>query len=102
MSEEASKQLLCCCCSASLSPFFLVAPGLEDGISQLSLGDHAKLTIPSEKAFGKKGLSELLSRGVFFRCTFLVSVFFAPIELVVHSIPPDSDLVFLVELVSFG
>jgi FKBP-type peptidyl-prolyl cis-trans isomerase len=53
-----------------------VIPGLEEGISQLSIGEQAKISIPSAKAYGSRGFPGL--------------------------IPKNSDLVFDVELLDFN
>jgi len=53
-----------------------VIAGLDEGISQLSIGERAKLTIPSNKAYGEKGFPGL--------------------------VPKHSDLVFDVELLGFS
>jgi FKBP-type peptidyl-prolyl cis-trans isomerase len=53
-----------------------VIPGLDDGISQLSIGERAKIIIPPGLAYGTKGFPGL--------------------------IPPNSTLVFDVELVTFN
>ena len=52
-----------------------VIPGLDEGVSQLSLGERAMISIPSTKAYGSKG----------FPCL----------------VPKDSDLRFDVELIAF-
>jgi FK506-binding protein 1 len=52
-----------------------VIPGLDQGVAQLSLGERAKMTIPSHLAYGDKGFPGL--------------------------IPPRSDLIFDIELISF-
>ena len=52
-----------------------VIPGLEDGISQLSIGETARISIPSNKAYGPSGFPGL--------------------------VPANSDLVFEVELLDF-
>jgi FK506-binding protein 1 len=53
-----------------------VVPGLDMGVVQLSVGERANLSIPSHLAWGDKGFPGL--------------------------IPPNSDLVFDVELLSFS
>jgi FK506-binding protein 1 len=53
-----------------------VIPGLDDGISQLSIGERAKIIIPPALAYGSKGFPGL--------------------------IPPNSTLIFDVELVTFN
>jgi FKBP-type peptidyl-prolyl cis-trans isomerase len=53
-----------------------VIPGLDLGVSQLSIGERAKITIPSYLAYGEKGFPGL--------------------------IPPMSDLVFDIELITFS
>ena len=53
-----------------------VIPGLEEGISQLSIGEQARILIPSEKAYGSRGFPGL--------------------------IPKNSNLVFDVELLDFN
>ena len=53
-----------------------VIPGLEEGISQLSIGEQARISIPSEKAYGSRGFPGL--------------------------IPKNADLVFDVELLDFN
>ena len=50
-------------------------PGLDEGLNQLSIGERAKISIPSEKAYGSSGFPGL--------------------------VPKDSDLVFDVELLGF-
>ena len=50
-----------------------VIAGLDDGVKQLSLTERSRLTIPSSQAYGKRGFPGL--------------------------VPPDTDLVFDVELV---
>lgn len=52
-----------------------VIPGLEEGISQLSIGERAKIFIPSKHAYGKSGFPGL--------------------------VPKNCDLVFDVELIDF-
>lgn len=49
--------------------------GLDLGVAQLSMGERAKMTIPSHLAYGEKGFPGL--------------------------IPPKSDLIFDIELISF-
>ena len=53
-----------------------VVPGLDMGVVQLSVGERANLSIPSHLAWGDKGFPGL--------------------------IPPNADLVFDVELLSFS
>jgi len=53
-----------------------VIQGLDDGISQLSVGERAKITIPAVKAYGARGFPGL--------------------------VPKNTDLVFDVELLSFS
>ena len=53
-----------------------VIPGLETGVSQLSIGEQAKITIPSSEAYAEKGFPGL--------------------------VPANADLVFEVELLSFA
>mmetsp|Transcript_5022 Transcript_5022/g.5498 ORF Transcript_5022/g.5498 Transcript_5022/m.5498 type:complete len:112 (+) Transcript_5022:48-383(+) len=53
-----------------------VIPGLDLGVSQLSLGERARMTIPAHLAYGDKGFPGL--------------------------IPPRSDLIFDIELISFS
>ena len=53
-----------------------VIPGLDEGVSQLSIGERAKLTIPPDLAYGRKGFPGL--------------------------IPPNSPLIFDVELITFS
>ena len=53
-----------------------VIPGLDDGISQLSIGERAKIIIPPALGYGSKGFPGL--------------------------IPPNSTLIFDVELVTFN
>ena len=52
-----------------------VIPGLDEGVSQLSMGERAMISIPSSKAYGSKG----------FPCL----------------VPKNSDLRFDVELIAF-
>ena len=53
-----------------------VIPGLDLGVAQLSIGERAKMTIPSSLAYGEKGFPGL--------------------------IPPQSELTFDIELLSFS
>jgi FKBP-type peptidyl-prolyl cis-trans isomerase len=53
-----------------------VIPGLDIGVSQLSIGERAKLTIPPSLGYGRRGFPGL--------------------------VPPDSELVFDIELLSFS
>lgn len=53
-----------------------VIPGLDLGVAQLSIGERAKLTIPSGLAYGDKGFPGL--------------------------IPPNTELVFDIELITFS
>ncbi|CAM9881744.1 unnamed protein product [Ascophyllum nodosum] len=53
-----------------------VVPGLDEGVSQLSIGERAKVTIPAALAYGERGFPGL--------------------------VPPNSALVFDLELVSFS
>ena len=53
-----------------------VIPGLEEGVSQLSVGEKALITIPAIKAYGEKGFPGL--------------------------VPKDCDVLFEVELIEFG
>lgn len=53
-----------------------VIPGLDAGVSQLSIGERAKLVIPSKMAYGERGFPGL--------------------------IPSNSDLVFDLELITFN
>jgi len=52
-----------------------VIPGLDAGVSQLSIGERAKMVIPSNMAYGAKGFPGL--------------------------IPPNSELRFDIELITF-
>jgi FKBP-type peptidyl-prolyl cis-trans isomerase len=52
-----------------------VIPGLDAGISQLSVGERAKMTIPFNLAYGERGFPGL--------------------------IPAKTDLIFDIELISF-
>ena len=52
-----------------------VIPGLDLGVSQLSIGERAKMQIPSYLAYGERGFPGL--------------------------IPPKTDLTFDIELISF-
>eukprot|EP01031_Cornospumella_fuschlensis_P027862 gene27863-33645_t len=52
-----------------------VIPGLDLGVAQLSIGERAKVSIPAHLAYGEKGFPGL--------------------------IPPRTDLVFDIELISF-
>lgn len=52
-----------------------VIPGLDVGVSQLSVGERAKMTIPAHLAYGERGFPGL--------------------------IPPNSDLIFDIELISY-
>merc|ERR1711998_541053 len=38
----------------------MVIPGLDEGVSQLSLGARARMTIPAEMAYGKRGFPGLV------------------------------------------
>jgi FKBP-type peptidyl-prolyl cis-trans isomerase len=51
-------------------------PGLDEGVSQLSIGERAKITIPAKEAYGEKGFPGL--------------------------IPPNKPLVFDLELITFN
>ncbi|CAM9789540.1 unnamed protein product [Ectocarpus fasciculatus] len=53
-----------------------VVPGLDDGVSQLSIGERAKVTIPAAAAYGARGFPGL--------------------------VPPHSALVFDLELITFN
>ena len=53
-----------------------VIPGLDEGVSQLSIGERAKIVIPPRLAYGEKGFPGL--------------------------IPPKATLVFDVELITFN
>ncbi|CAM9759584.1 unnamed protein product [Heterosigma akashiwo] len=53
-----------------------VIPGLDEGVSQLSIGERAKVTIPAEAAYGERGFPGL--------------------------IPPNSQLIFDLELITFN
>eukprot|EP00761_Pharyngomonas_kirbyi_P007687 gb/GECH01007697.1/.p1 GENE.gb/GECH01007697.1/~~gb/GECH01007697.1/.p1 ORF type:complete len:109 (+),score=36.53 gb/GECH01007697.1/:1-327(+) len=53
-----------------------VIKGWDDGVSQMSLGEKAKLTIPPEAAYGASGISGI--------------------------IPPNATLIFEVELMSIN
>jgi FK506-binding protein 1 len=53
-----------------------VIPGLDLGVAQLSIGERAKMTIPSHLAYGERGFPGL--------------------------IPGKSDLVFDIELITFS
>jgi FK506-binding protein 1 len=52
-----------------------VVAGLDEGVSQLSIGERAKLTLPASLAYGVKGLPGL--------------------------IPPNSTLIFDLELITY-
>ncbi|CAM9750399.1 unnamed protein product [Choristocarpus tenellus] len=52
-----------------------VIPGLDDGVSQLSIGERAKVTIPPGSAYGARGFPGL--------------------------VPPSSTLIFDLELITF-
>ena len=52
-----------------------VIPGLDKGVSQLSIGELAKIMIPAQHAYGDRGFPGL--------------------------IPPNSELVFDLELITF-
>ena len=51
-------------------------PGLDEGVSQLSIGERAKITIPPHLGYKDKGFPGL--------------------------IPPDSKLIYDVELITFN
>jgi FK506-binding protein 1 len=53
-----------------------VVPGLDEGVSQLSIGERARITIPSNKAYAERGFPGL--------------------------IPKNSDLIFDLELITFN
>jgi FK506-binding protein 1 len=53
-----------------------VIPGLDLGVAQLSIGERAKLMIPAQLAYGDKGFPGL--------------------------VPPKSDLIFDIELLTFA
>ena len=53
-----------------------VIPGLDAGVAQLSIGERAKISIPSDKAYGSRGFPGL--------------------------VPPNSALVFDLELITFS
>ncbi|CAM9328611.1 unnamed protein product [Sphacelaria rigidula] len=53
-----------------------VVPGLDEGVSQLSIGERAKVTIPAASAYGARGFPGL--------------------------VPPNSALVFDLELITFN
>lgn len=53
-----------------------VIPGLDLGVAQLSIGERAQLTIPAHLAYGERGFPGL--------------------------IPPNSELVFDLELITFN
>jgi len=53
-----------------------VVPGLDEGVSQLSIGERAKIMIPAALAYGERGFPGL--------------------------IPPNTELVFDLELISFS
>ncbi len=52
-----------------------VIPGLDEGVSQLSIGERAKISIPASKAYADRGFPGL--------------------------VPANSDLVFDLELITF-
>lgn len=52
-----------------------VIPGLDMGVSQLSVGERAKMTIPSHLAYGERGFPGL--------------------------VPGNTDLIFDIELISY-
>ena len=56
--------------------FIVRVPGLDEGVSQLSIGERAKIVIPPQFAYKEKGFPGL--------------------------IPPDSTLIFDVELITFN
>ena len=37
-------------------------PGLDEGVSQLSIGERAKIMIPPEMAYGERGFPGLIPR----------------------------------------
>ena len=39
-----------------------VIPGLDAGVSQLSIGERAKISIPSDMAYGERGFPGLIPR----------------------------------------
>ncbi|KAJ1451636.1 hypothetical protein M885DRAFT_529227 [Pelagophyceae sp. CCMP2097] len=39
-----------------------VIPGLDEGVAQLSIGERAKITIPSQLAYGERGFPGLVPR----------------------------------------
>ena len=39
-----------------------VIPGLDEGVSQLSIGERAKIMIPPEMAYGERGFPGLIPR----------------------------------------
>jgi hypothetical protein len=41
-----------------------VIPGLDEGVSQLSIGERAKILIPSEMAYAERGFPGLIPRRV--------------------------------------
>ncbi|GMI32681.1 hypothetical protein TeGR_g2054 [Tetraparma gracilis] len=53
-----------------------VIPGLDEGVSQLSIGERAKITIPAAKAYADRGFPGL--------------------------VPANTDLVFDLELITFN
>ena len=69
-------------------------PGLDIGVSQLSIGERAKLTIPSSLGYGRRGFPGLFV-SLFFLCVCFS--FF-----VCERVPPDSELIFDIELLSFN
>ncbi|RYH13351.1 hypothetical protein EON65_35850 [archaeon] len=58
-----------------LTSFVILFLGLDLGVAQLSIGERAKVSIPAHLAYGEKGFPGL--------------------------IPPRTDLVFDIELISF-
>lgn len=59
-----------------------VIPGWDEGFPLMSKGEKGVLIIPSKLAYGKRGSKD-------------------PFDESVYSIPPDTDLIFEVELVNF-
>jgi FK506-binding protein 1 len=53
-----------------------VIPGLDEGVSALSIGERAKIAIPASKAYAERGFPGL--------------------------VPPNTDLVFDLELIKFN
>ena len=74
----------CICCGMLFSWHWLrrikVIPGLDLGVAQLSIGERAKLTIPSILAYGEKGFPGLwVLSDPNYLCSSPFSEFFPPL-----------------------